>query len=167
MINVPLGVCLLTAKRLEYCNTPSTEYASDLGVRSSTWSEAIPLPQHSFSDGNHLNSAQLHILFSSIPAVPQRTMKRDSQIRMVSFRGVFAFSEQRNAHDGSYVLSRRYANLFYWIRNLAKIIFLVHSARRPFIGLLYLPRVIVSWRIWWNKWQGKPKYSEKTCPGAT
>jgi hypothetical protein len=24
------------------------------------------------------------------------------------------------------------------------------------------------WRNWWNKdWQGKPKYSEKTCPGTT
>jgi hypothetical protein len=24
------------------------------------------------------------------------------------------------------------------------------------------------WRIWWNEdWQGKPKYSEKTCPRAT
>jgi hypothetical protein len=24
------------------------------------------------------------------------------------------------------------------------------------------------WRNWWNKdWQGKPKYSEKTCPSAT
>jgi hypothetical protein len=24
------------------------------------------------------------------------------------------------------------------------------------------------WRIWWNDdWQGKPKYSENTCPGAT
>jgi hypothetical protein len=23
------------------------------------------------------------------------------------------------------------------------------------------------WRIWWNEWQGKPKYSEKTCPDAT
>jgi hypothetical protein len=23
------------------------------------------------------------------------------------------------------------------------------------------------WRIWWNEWKGKPKYSEKTCPGAT
>jgi hypothetical protein len=24
------------------------------------------------------------------------------------------------------------------------------------------------WRIWWNEdWQGKPKYSEKTCPNAT
>jgi hypothetical protein len=23
------------------------------------------------------------------------------------------------------------------------------------------------WRIWWNEdWQGKPKYSEKTCPSA-
>jgi hypothetical protein len=23
------------------------------------------------------------------------------------------------------------------------------------------------WRTWWNEWQGKPKYSEKTCPDAT
>jgi hypothetical protein len=24
------------------------------------------------------------------------------------------------------------------------------------------------WRIWWNEdWQGKPTYSEKTCPSAT
>jgi hypothetical protein len=25
------------------------------------------------------------------------------------------------------------------------------------------------WRIWWNErfWQGKPRYSEKTCPDAT
>jgi hypothetical protein len=23
------------------------------------------------------------------------------------------------------------------------------------------------WRIWWNEWQGKPKYSKKTCPDAT
>jgi hypothetical protein len=24
------------------------------------------------------------------------------------------------------------------------------------------------WRIWWNEdWQGKPKYSEKTCPSPT
>jgi hypothetical protein len=23
------------------------------------------------------------------------------------------------------------------------------------------------WRIWWNEWQGKPKYSEKTFPDAT
>jgi hypothetical protein len=23
------------------------------------------------------------------------------------------------------------------------------------------------WRIGWNEWQGKPKYSEKTCPDAT
>jgi hypothetical protein len=43
-----------------------------------------------------------------------------------------------------------------------------HSARRPFTGLLYLPRVIVRMeRIWWNEWQGKSKYSEKTYPGAT
>jgi hypothetical protein len=26
------------------------------------------------------------------------------------------------------------------------------------------PRWLWGWRIWWNEWQGKPKYSEKTCP---
>jgi hypothetical protein len=38
-------------------------------------------------------------------------------------------------------------------------------------GLLYQARMIGDrwlWRNWWNKdWQGKPKYSEKTCPSAT
>jgi hypothetical protein len=29
------------------------------------------------------------------------------------------------------------------------------------------PGWLWSWRIWWIEWQGKPKYSEKTCPGAT
>jgi hypothetical protein len=48
-----------------------------------------------------------------------------------------------------------------WSRNW------VHSARRPLTGLLHLPRVIWGWRSWWNEWQGKPKYSEKTCSDAT
>jgi hypothetical protein len=38
-------------------------------------------------------------------------------------------------------------------------------------GLLYKPQMIDEddfWRNWWNEdWQGKPKYSEKTCPSAT
>jgi hypothetical protein len=35
------------------------------------------------------------------------------------------------------------------------------------IGLLCQPRVIMMMgRNWWNDWQGKPKYSEKTCPNA-
>jgi hypothetical protein len=38
-------------------------------------------------------------------------------------------------------------------------------------GLLYQPRMIGEGdcgEIWWNEdWQGKPKYSEKTCPSAT
>jgi hypothetical protein len=30
------------------------------------------------------------------------------------------------------------------------------------------PRWLWWWRIWWNEdWQGKPKYSEKTCPSFT
>jgi hypothetical protein len=29
------------------------------------------------------------------------------------------------------------------------------------------PGWLWGWRIWWNEWQGKPKYSEKTYPGAT
>jgi hypothetical protein len=36
----------------------------------------------------------------------------------------------------------------------------VHSARRP-LRLWW-------WSIWWNEdWQGKPKYSEETCPSVT
>jgi hypothetical protein len=37
-------------------------------------------------------------------------------------------------------------------------------------GLLYQPRMIGDgdWRNWWDAdWQGKPKYSEKTCPSDT
>jgi hypothetical protein len=38
-------------------------------------------------------------------------------------------------------------------------------------GLLYKPQMIDEdgfWSNWWNNdWQGKPKYSEKTCPSAT
>jgi hypothetical protein len=41
----------------------------------------------------------------------------------------------------------------------------VHSALRSPIGLLCQPRVIMMIENWWNdEWQGKPKYSEKTCP---
>jgi hypothetical protein len=29
------------------------------------------------------------------------------------------------------------------------------------------PEWLWGWRIWWNEWQGKLKYSEKTCPDAT
>jgi hypothetical protein len=40
----------------------------------------------------------------------------------------------------------------------------VHSALRPPICLLCQPRVTWWWRTLWNdNWQGKPKYSEKTC----
>jgi hypothetical protein len=38
-------------------------------------------------------------------------------------------------------------------------------------GLLYKSQMIDEddfWSNWWNEfWQGKPKYSEKTCPSAT
>jgi hypothetical protein len=45
----------------------------------------------------------------------------------------------------------------------------VHLVRRPLFGLLYQPRIIDDvWSSRWNEnWQGKPKYSEKTCPTAT
>jgi hypothetical protein len=29
------------------------------------------------------------------------------------------------------------------------------------------PGWLWGWRIWWNEWQGKLKYSEKTCPDST
>jgi hypothetical protein len=38
---------------------------------------------------------------------------------------------------------------------------------RPLLAYCTSPRCRV-WRDWWNEdWQGKPKYSEKTCPSAT
>jgi hypothetical protein len=47
----------------------------------------------------------------------------------------------------------------------------VHLILRPLFGLLYQPRMIDRWLLWrnrWNaNWQGKLKYSEKTCPSAT
>jgi hypothetical protein len=44
-------------------------------------------------------------------------------------------------------------------------VYLVH---RSLIGLLYRSRMIRVWSSRWNEnWQGKLKYSEKTCPGAT
>jgi hypothetical protein len=44
----------------------------------------------------------------------------------------------------------------------------VHSARRPLLAYYTCPEWLWGWRIWWNEdWQGKPKYSEKTCPSAT
>jgi hypothetical protein len=39
----------------------------------------------------------------------------------------------------------------------------VHSALQPLIGLLCQPQVIMMMGNWWNDWQGKLKYLEKTC----
>jgi hypothetical protein len=46
----------------------------------------------------------------------------------------------------------------------------VHFVCRPLFGLLHQPHMIDDnvWSRWWNKnWQGKLKYSGKTCPSAT
>jgi hypothetical protein len=49
-------------------------------------------------------------------------------------------------------------------------------SRAPWMGdqlvtrpLRVCPRWLLGWRIWWNErfWQGKPKYSEKTCLDTT
>jgi hypothetical protein len=37
----------------------------------------------------------------------------------------------------------------------------------PLLANFTCPGWLWVWRIWWNEWQGKPKYSEKTCPDAT
>jgi hypothetical protein len=42
----------------------------------------------------------------------------------------------------------------------------VHSTLRPLNDLLCQPRVIMIMEKSVNDWQGKPKYSEKTCPSA-
>jgi hypothetical protein len=45
----------------------------------------------------------------------------------------------------------------------------VHSALRPLLAYCTCPGWLWGWRSWWNEWfwQGKPNYSEKTCPDAT
>jgi hypothetical protein len=45
----------------------------------------------------------------------------------------------------------------------------VHSALRPLLAYWTFPGWLWWWRSWCNEgfWQGKPKYSEKTCPDAT
>jgi hypothetical protein len=45
----------------------------------------------------------------------------------------------------------------------------VHSALRPLLACCTCPGWLWGWRSWWNErfWQGKPNYSEKTCPDAT
>jgi hypothetical protein len=47
--------------------------------------------------------------------------------------------------------------------------FCVHSALRPLLAYCSCPGLLWWWRSWWNErfWQGKPKYSEETCPDAT
>jgi hypothetical protein len=43
-----------------------------------------------------------------------------------------------------------------------------HSARPPFLAYFTCLGWFWGWTTWWNEdWQGKPKYSEKTCPSAT
>jgi hypothetical protein len=38
----------------------------------------------------------------------------------------------------------------------------------PWMAYCTCPGWLWWWRIWWNEdWQGKPNYSEKTCPSAT
>jgi hypothetical protein len=43
---------------------------------------------------------------------------------------------------------------------------MVHSALRPPMAYCASPGWLWWWRNRWNDWQGKPKYSEKTCPSA-
>jgi hypothetical protein len=43
----------------------------------------------------------------------------------------------------------------------------VHSALRPPMAYYADPGWLWCWRNWWNDWQGKPKYSEKTCSSAS
>jgi hypothetical protein len=45
----------------------------------------------------------------------------------------------------------------------------LHSALRLLLAYCTCPGWLWGWRSWWNErfWQGKPKYSEKTCPDAT
>jgi hypothetical protein len=53
------------------------------------------------------------------------------------------------------------------IRGAESILGLLGTAATT--GLLYLAGWLRGWRRWWNErlWQGKQKYSEKSCPDAT
>jgi hypothetical protein len=55
--------------------------------------------------------------------------------------------------------------------NLIFFICIVQTGSTRHVGHLLAyctcPAWLWGWRIWWNEWQGKPKYWEKTCPGAT
>jgi hypothetical protein len=42
----------------------------------------------------------------------------------------------------------------------------VHSTPRPPMAYCASPGWLWWWRNRWNNWQGKPNYSEKTCPSA-
>jgi hypothetical protein len=43
-----------------------------------------------------------------------------------------------------------------------------HSARRPLLAYCTYPGWLWAWRFLWNEdWQGKPKYSKKTCSSTT
>jgi hypothetical protein len=58
--------------------------------------------------------------------------------------------------------------LFFLIRILGVESIRVHSARLPLLAYCTCPGWLWRWRVWWNEnWQGKPMYSEKTCPSAT
>jgi hypothetical protein len=58
------------------------------------------------------------------------------------------------------------------VTDCSKLFFFIKSLGTAATSdLSYKPQMIDEddfWSIWWNKdWQGKPKYSEKTCPSAT
>jgi hypothetical protein len=38
---------------------------------------------------------------------------------------------------------------------------------RPLLAYCISPGWLWWWWTWWNDWQGRPKYSDKTCPSAT
>jgi hypothetical protein len=67
--------------------------------------------------------------------------------------------------------SRRHTALFFF--SLIRIVVGgVQTRSTRVVGRLLsyyaCPGWLWRWRIWWNEdWQGKPMYSEKTCPSAT
>jgi hypothetical protein len=42
----------------------------------------------------------------------------------------------------------------------------MHSTLRPPMAYCAAPDDYDDGEIWWNNWQGRPKYSDKTCPSA-
>jgi hypothetical protein len=72
-------------------------------------------------------------------------------------------------HSAVCLFAKYWLFFFFFNFNIGWSPYWVHSAMRPLLAYCTCPGWLWGWRSWWNErfWQGKLKYSEKTCPDAT